>query len=76
LNQIGTGKLMVNLLFIEDDADLAKPGGARSLYDPTRGVVDYIVRFYNQNRTHSKLDYLSPNQFEAKLKSAPDKMLA
>jgi len=30
-------RLMVNLLFIEDDAALTKPGVVRSLYDPTAG---------------------------------------
>lgn len=31
-------KLMVNLLFIEDDDMLAKPGVVRTLYDPTAGT--------------------------------------
>ena len=31
-------RLMVNLLFIEDDAVLSKPGVVRSLYDPTAGT--------------------------------------
>jgi type I restriction enzyme M protein len=31
-------RLMVNLLFIEDDASLTKPGVIRSLYDPTAGT--------------------------------------
>ncbi|NVZ11443.1 SAM-dependent DNA methyltransferase [Allochromatium humboldtianum] len=31
-------RLMVNLLFIEDDAVLAKPGVVRTLYDPTAGT--------------------------------------
>ena len=31
-------KLMVNLLFIEDDDALTKPGVVRSLYDPTAGT--------------------------------------
>jgi type I restriction enzyme M protein len=31
-------KLMVNLIFIEDDAALTKPGVVRSLYDPTAGT--------------------------------------
>lgn len=31
-------KLMVNLLFIEDDEALTKPGVVRSLYDPTAGT--------------------------------------
>jgi len=31
-------RLMVNLLFIEDDAALATPGVVRSLYDPTAGT--------------------------------------
>ena len=31
-------RLMVNLIFIEDDAALTKPGVVRSLYDPTAGT--------------------------------------
>ncbi len=31
-------RLMVNLLFIEDDAVLAKPGVVRTIYDPTAGT--------------------------------------
>jgi len=31
-------RLMVNLLFIEDDQALTKPGVVRSLYDPTAGT--------------------------------------
>jgi type I restriction enzyme M protein len=31
-------RLMVNLLFIEDDAALTRPGVVRSLYDPTAGT--------------------------------------
>jgi len=31
-------RLMVNLLFIEDDAALSKPGVVRSIYDPTAGT--------------------------------------
>jgi type I restriction enzyme M protein len=31
-------RLMVNLLFIEDDDALSKPGVVRSLYDPTAGT--------------------------------------
>ena len=31
-------RLMVNLIFVEDDEALAKPGVVRSLYDPTAGT--------------------------------------
>ena len=31
-------RLMVNLLFIEDDAVLARPGTVRTIYDPTAGT--------------------------------------
>src|ERR1700755_77953 len=31
-------RLMVNLLFIEDDDALSKPGVVRSIYDPTAGT--------------------------------------
>ena len=30
----------------------------------TRGVVEYIDRFYNRVRRHSSLDYVSPIEFE------------
>ncbi|MGO4324237.1 IS3 family transposase, partial [Pseudomonas sp. KB_12] len=29
-----------------------------------KDVTDYIVRFYNERRMHSSLDYLPPNQYE------------
>ena len=31
-------RLMVNLLFVEDDAALSKPGVVRTIYDPTAGT--------------------------------------
>lgn len=31
-------RLMVNLIFVEDDEALTKPGVVRSLYDPTGGT--------------------------------------
>ena len=31
-------RLMVNLIFVEDDEVLAKPGVVRTLYDPTAGT--------------------------------------
>jgi type I restriction-modification system DNA methylase subunit len=34
-------RLMVNLLFVEDDEALTKPGVVRTLYDPTAGTGDY-----------------------------------
>ncbi|MFO9558014.1 IS3 family transposase, partial [Legionella pneumophila serogroup 1] len=27
-------------------------------------ILDYMTMFYNNQRLHSSLDYLSPNQFE------------
>lgn len=43
---------------------------ARKVYrtrDEARAdVFDYIERFYNPRRQHSKLGYLSPMQFEAR----------
>jgi putative transposase len=32
-----------------------------------RDVTDYIVSFYNSQRRHSKLSYLSPNVYEGKM---------
>ncbi len=31
-------------------------------------IFDYIEIFYNRQRKHSTLDYLSPNDFEEKMK--------
>lgn len=31
-----------------------------------RAISNYVVSFYNERRRHSKLDYLSPNNFERK----------
>lgn len=43
---------------------------ARKVYrtrnDAKADVFDYIERFYNPHRRHSKLGYLSPMAFEAK----------
>ena len=40
----------------------------RSLYktheEATRGVADYIERFYNRTRLHSSLGYFSPIVYE------------
>jgi transposase InsO family protein len=35
----------------------------------TRGVIDYVERFYNKTRIHSSLGYKSPNHFEAEFVS-------
>ena len=32
-----------------------------------RAANDYIERFYNPRRSHSALDYVSPNEFEQRL---------
>jgi len=41
---------------------------AQEIYDThehaTRGVTDYIERFYNPRRLHSSLDYQSPIDFK------------
>ena len=37
-------RLMVNLLFIEDDDALTKPGVVRSIYDPTAGTGGMLSR--------------------------------
>ena len=33
-------------------------------------VLDYIERFYNPRRRHSTIGYISPMEFEAKVKLA------
>tara|TARA_R110002074_G_scaffold94547_3_gene206395 strand:+ start:7623 stop:9452 length:1830 start_codon:yes stop_codon:yes gene_type:complete len=48
-------RLMVNLLFVEDDGVLNKPGTVRTIYDPTAGtggmlsVADDYLREHNSN---------------------------
>jgi len=48
-------RLMVNLLFVEDDEALSKPGVIRTIYDPTAGtggmlsVADDYLREHNPN---------------------------
>ncbi|MDU9394854.1 IS3 family transposase, partial [Pseudomonas sp. zfem002] len=32
-----------------------------------KDVTDYIVKFYNQDRLHSTLGYLPPNQYERQI---------
>ncbi len=39
----------------------------RSRDEARADVFDYIERFYNQQRRHSTLDFVSPVQFEQKL---------
>ena len=36
-----------------------------------RVIANYIVRFYNRIRLHSKLDYLSPAAYERKMAAIP-----
>jgi type I restriction enzyme M protein len=38
-------RLMVNLLFFEDDDALSKAGTVRTLYDPTAGTGGMLARF-------------------------------
>ena len=39
--------------------------------EATRDVTDYIVGFYNSERLHSKLGYLSPNAYERTAAATP-----
>lgn len=50
--------------------------GYRSRDDARRDIIDYIEMFYNSNRRHSYLGYLSPGEFEKRmaLKKAALKM--
>ncbi len=45
---------MVNLLFIEDDDALTKPGIVRSLYDPTAGTGGMLSVAEEHLRSHNK----------------------
>ena len=47
---------------------MTKAGHIPLQLDARSDVFDYIERFYNPVRKHSKLDFLSPVQFEEGLK--------
>ncbi|MBF0185591.1 MAG: SAM-dependent DNA methyltransferase [Magnetococcales bacterium] len=51
-------RLMVNLLFIEDDAVLATPGVVRTLYDPTAGtggMLSIAGEYLEEHNPHARL---------------------
>ncbi len=51
------GKLKTEMVYHERFATKAKARAA---------VFEYIEMFYNRRRLHAALDYLSPEQFEAR----------
>ena len=51
-------RLMVNLLFVEDDAILSKPGVVRTIYDPTAGtggMLSIAEEYLAEHNEHSRL---------------------
>ncbi len=36
-------------------------------YEAQQDILDYISMFYNSDRLHSHLDYMSPNDYEQQL---------
>ena len=58
--EVGDGEL----LFITEERTARKVYRTRD--EARADVFDYIERFYNPRRRHSKLGYLSPMQFEAR----------
>jgi type I restriction enzyme M protein len=51
-------RLMVNLLFIEDDDALAKPGVVRTIYDPaagTGGMLSVAGEYLEEHNPHARL---------------------
>jgi transposase InsO family protein len=57
------------LNFLLSAASLMWRGTARKLYrtrdEAKADVFDYIERFYNPKRRHSRIGYLSPMEFES-----------
>jgi putative transposase len=51
-------------------AELDHDGAWRTRADAHRAVFDYIELFYNADRRHSTLGYLSPLAFERQWQSA------
>jgi len=63
-------RLMVNLLFVEDDDALTKPGVVRSIYDPTAGTGgmlsvagDYLVEHNDRARLVMYGQELNPESY-------------
>jgi type I restriction enzyme M protein len=63
-------RLMVNLLFVEDDAALTKPGVVRTIYDPTAGTGgmlsvadDYLIEHNPQARLVMWGQELNPESY-------------
>ncbi|AXA37899.1 type I restriction-modification system subunit M [Rhizobium leguminosarum] len=63
-------KLMVNLLFVEDDDILSKPGVVRTIYDPTAGTGgmlsiadEYIVEHNDKARLVMNGQELNPESY-------------
>lgn len=63
-------RLMVNLLFVEDDAILSKPGVVRTIYDPTAGTGgmlstadEYLVEHNEQARLVMHGQELNPESY-------------
>lgn len=52
-------RLMVNLLFVEDDDVLSKPGIVRSIYDPTAGTGGMLSVADEYLREHNPLAHLT-----------------
>lgn len=51
-------RLMVNLLFVEDDAILSKPGVVRTIYDPTAGtggMLSIAEEYLAEHNEHARL---------------------
>jgi type I restriction enzyme M protein len=51
-------RLMVHLLFVEDDQILSKPGIVRSIYDPTAGtggMLSVADEYLNEHNPHARL---------------------
>lgn len=51
-------RLMVNLLFIEDDEVLSKPGVVRTIYDPTAGtggMLSIAGEYLDEHNPHARL---------------------
>ena len=51
------GRFKVELIYAEN---------YKTVSESTAGIFEYIEIFYNQTRRHSALNYMSPNEFEAK----------
>lgn len=60
-------------LFSRFKAELMQKGAFESIEDAQTAIFEYIEVYYNRKRRHSALGYVSPENFEKKVRQTPNK---